>query len=283
METENWYSILPPCWVLLTSLLARRSQLKVPKPTLAGNLIKKEIFLDSLTKSPEKKRWRLDDNRELRTLWWTSPENNHPCEDKVRNNETDDRQEEPELRAQERILWREWTVGQLKKTWTICKLLWGWGGNSRCQIQHSDSRAIQTLCRWSLLAKSWIWRSRFVILDYKNTEIYKNSVSLGHSTNNVAEYCALVIGLKTALNLHILKLEAYSDSQPIVNQIHGVDETLNPVLKLFHAETLKLLSQFQQVKVQWIAREENGRADSLAKKHLIWKRRRRKERRNNKK
>lgn len=88
-------------------------------------------------------------------------------------------------------------------------------------------------------------------------------------TNNIAEYTALIEGLKYALSyvkeygtdniIHI-----YSDSQLMVNQVLGNYRIKNNNLRLLHRKVLELLDNFIW-KIEWIPREYNTEADELSK------------------
>ncbi|GKU89032.1 hypothetical protein SLEP1_g3225 [Rubroshorea leprosula] len=50
------------------------------------------------------------------------------------------------------------------------------------------------------------------------------------ATNNVAEYEALLLGLRLAAELKVKRLQIYSDSQLVVNQINSMCEVIDPIL-----------------------------------------------------
>ena len=63
-------------------------------------------------------------------------------------------------------------------------------------------------------------------------------------TNNVAEYNALLIGMQLAQELGVKYLEAYGDSQLIVNQVRGEYEVRNEDLIPYHEAAIKLAEKF---------------------------------------
>ncbi len=87
---------------------------------------------------------------------------------------------------------------------------------------------------------------------------------IGKETNNVAEYTALIMGLKKAISKKILSADFFSDSQLIVEQIKGnyrvKDETLQT---LFH-EAKGLISKMKHFSISHVRREFNKEADMLA-------------------
>jgi len=88
--------------------------------------------------------------------------------------------------------------------------------------------------------------------------------SLGHCTNNIAEYRALIFGLEIALKKRYGRLNIFLDSELLVNQIKGSYKVKNENLKILMREVRKLLSYFDSYKVEHIDRSQNHMADKLA-------------------
>ena len=88
--------------------------------------------------------------------------------------------------------------------------------------------------------------------------------SLGHCTNNIAEYKALIFGLEEALKKRYGQLNIFLDSELLVNQIKGSYKVKNENLKTLMSEVRKLLSYFDSYKVEHIDRSLNQMADKLA-------------------
>ncbi len=87
---------------------------------------------------------------------------------------------------------------------------------------------------------------------------------LGRATNNVAEYQALVHGLRFALARGARSVEVYSDSELLVRQIDGRYRVKNPGLQPLHGEAKGLLARFARARVVHVPRERNREADALA-------------------
>lgn len=87
---------------------------------------------------------------------------------------------------------------------------------------------------------------------------------LGVSTNNLAEYTALVRGLETALDLGARKVEIFSDSELLVRQVLGQYQVRSPILKPLHRQVLSLERRFAEFCIQHVPRSQNARADELA-------------------
>ena len=87
---------------------------------------------------------------------------------------------------------------------------------------------------------------------------------LGETTNNVAEYSALIFGLKEAQRQKADQVTVRMDSQLVVKQIAGEYRVKEPTLQKLHAQVLELIQGFKKFKAEHIPREENGKADELA-------------------
>lgn len=87
---------------------------------------------------------------------------------------------------------------------------------------------------------------------------------LGSTTNNVAEYAALIAVLTLAADRGVQKLVVYSDSQLLVRQITGAYRVKAPHLKPIFLQALKLRQTIPQFTIKHVARQENREADRLA-------------------
>ncbi|HLG19430.1 MAG TPA: ribonuclease HI family protein [Bdellovibrionota bacterium] len=95
-------------------------------------------------------------------------------------------------------------------------------------------------------------------------EIDSVSEFIGETTNNQAEYCALIEGLKLAKKRGFDDIEVRADSELIVRQVKGEYRVKDQRLKLRHSEVTELLQSFRSFKIRHVPREENARADELA-------------------
>ncbi len=91
---------------------------------------------------------------------------------------------------------------------------------------------------------------------------------LGHCTNNIAEYRALILGLETALKRGTSAISICLDSELLVRQIQGIYRVKNPDLKPLMAEIRDLLDRFDSWEIKHVPRSENARADALANKAI---------------
>ncbi len=95
---------------------------------------------------------------------------------------------------------------------------------------------------------------------------YEISEHIGTATNNIAEYTALIKGLSRAKALKIKNLKIFLDSELIVKQIQGSYKVKSENLKALYHEALSHLKSFKSYTISHIPREQNKRADALAKK-----------------
>jgi ribonuclease HI len=84
-------------------------------------------------------------------------------------------------------------------------------------------------------------------------------------TNNVAEYEALVLGLRAAKEMGIREMAVFGDAELIVQQFKNVYQTKHPRLKNYRNEVWDLIdSFFLAFNISFIQREENDPADFQA-------------------
>ena len=91
---------------------------------------------------------------------------------------------------------------------------------------------------------------------------------LGRTTNNVAEYYALITALDYAAAHNIRQLRVRSDSELLVRQMQGRYKVKSAVLKPLHERARKLVSALSFFHIEHISRELNSDADSLANSAL---------------
>src|SRR6202049_5075864 len=87
---------------------------------------------------------------------------------------------------------------------------------------------------------------------------------IGRTTNNVAEYYALIAALDYAAASGIRRLRVYSDSLLIVNQIKGLYKVKHPDLRPLHERANKQAAGLEAFTIQYVPREQNRDADDLA-------------------
>ena len=87
---------------------------------------------------------------------------------------------------------------------------------------------------------------------------------LGETTNNVAEYQALLLGLEEAQRLGVKKLRVLADSELMVKQLTGRYRVKSPHLIPLWRAALYALKKFQAWAIAHVPREENHLADEAA-------------------
>ncbi|MDD4938756.1 MAG: ribonuclease HI family protein [Candidatus Omnitrophica bacterium] len=98
-------------------------------------------------------------------------------------------------------------------------------------------------------------------------KVIKNVASfIGNTTNNVAEYTALIYGLQEGLMLKAESIEINTDSQLLYRQLKKIYRIKSPNITGLYNQAVHLISAFKQVSIKNIPREENRGADKLANK-----------------
>ncbi|GKU90839.1 hypothetical protein SLEP1_g4783 [Rubroshorea leprosula] len=85
------------------------------------------------------------------------------------------------------------------------------------------------------------------------------------TTNNAAEYEALIYGLKLAAELKVQSIQVFSDSQLVVLQVNGSCDIRDPQLGRYASVVNRLKSRFASFQIDKIPRADNQRADELSK------------------
>jgi ribonuclease HI len=86
---------------------------------------------------------------------------------------------------------------------------------------------------------------------------------IGETTNNVAEYRALLRGLERARALGADDVEVVGDSELVAKQINGQYKVKHAGLKPLYAEALQALAGFVRWQVRTVPRAQNAAADAL--------------------
>ena len=102
-----------------------------------------------------------------------------------------------------------------------------------------------------------------VICNSNHKIIQEHSRFLGHTTNNKAEYQALILGLEETKKLKASVVDCYLDSKLIVEQLNRRYKVKNKELGILFLKVWNLSQSFKQVNFYHIPREKNKKADSL--------------------
>lgn len=108
----------------------------------------------------------------------------------------------------------------------------------------------------------------FVLYDPDGEPIAEIGGVIGETTNNVAEYRALIAGLELALDRGVRSIEVRLDSLLLVKQVMGEYRVKASHLKPLHREAVSLMSRFDEAAIGHVRREANTVADALANEAL---------------
>jgi ribonuclease HI len=87
---------------------------------------------------------------------------------------------------------------------------------------------------------------------------------IGETTNNVAEYTAVIEGLGRAAELGARSVTLRSDSLLLISQLTGRYRVKAPHLEPLHRRARSIAAGFDRVSFEHVPREENVEADRLA-------------------
>jgi len=106
------------------------------------------------------------------------------------------------------------------------------------------------------------------IFDENGAVVKELSRYLGRTTNNVAEYEGLLMGLEALLQLGQKNIIVQSDSELMVRQMTGVYRVKDEKLKVKYQRAMDLLRRFGSYRIVHVRRESNKLADGLANRGI---------------
>ena len=107
-----------------------------------------------------------------------------------------------------------------------------------------------------------------VILDAGGNRLKEISKYIGETTNNIAEYSALLYGLEEALILRVDKIIVNLDSELVARQLTGDYRVKDPGLKPLFERAMNMLKSFKSFEIRHIEREKNKEADKLVNRAI---------------
>jgi len=107
-----------------------------------------------------------------------------------------------------------------------------------------------------------------VLTDSTAGDLGEISRTIGETTNNVAEYTAVIEGLKLAMERGVTDIEVKLDSKLVVHQLNGDWKIKSDSLRGLAVEARRLLNRFHSAKVEHVARAKNAAADALVNQAL---------------
>jgi ribonuclease HI len=108
----------------------------------------------------------------------------------------------------------------------------------------------------------------YVLEAEDGTVLAAHGEAIGVATNNVAEYRALVEGLRRAVEVGVAELEVVSDSELLVHQMRGEYKVKNDALRILWQEAQELAGRIGAVRYTAVRREHNELADRLVNEAL---------------
>lgn len=99
----------------------------------------------------------------------------------------------------------------------------------------------------------------------KVKEVYRY---IGETTNNIAEYSALLQGLEEAVKMAADEIVVNLDSELVERQLNGEYKVKDPEIKKLFEKVVSTLKNFKYFEIRHIAREKNQDADKLANKAI---------------
>ena len=91
---------------------------------------------------------------------------------------------------------------------------------------------------------------------------------IGNSTNNIAEYSALIFGLEESVILRAESVKINTDSQLLYRQLIKVYKVKHPNIIGLYNQAVRLVKEFKEFSINHIPRELNTEADRLATKAI---------------
>ena len=102
-----------------------------------------------------------------------------------------------------------------------------------------------------------------VVTDESGGELTERAETIGEATNNVAEYQALLLGIKLAKELGADEVELVADSMLTVEQVRGNWKVKQEHLKPLRKRVVQELANFGSWSIRHVRRGDNERADEL--------------------
>lgn len=107
-----------------------------------------------------------------------------------------------------------------------------------------------------------------VVHDASGKVLEERGLRIGETTNNVAEYRALLLGIERATALQASELELVGDSELVVRQVKGEYKVRDATLRELHMQVKGALDAFESWSIRHVRREENAEADLLVNQVL---------------
>ena len=83
-------------------------------------------------------------------------------------------------------------------------------------------------------------------------------------TNNQTDYEALLMGLSYLIDIGVKNVEAFGDSNLVVQQVNGESQCLDGVLSGYLSRCAQLVAELETFSIEHVRREHNMKANQLA-------------------
>lgn len=107
-----------------------------------------------------------------------------------------------------------------------------------------------------------------VVLTKEEKIIFQEGRYIGETTNNQAEYKALILGLEKAKEMGVKEVECRLDSELIVKQMNREYKVRDADLAPLFVKVWNLSLSFQKITFRHVPREQNKQADKLVNEAL---------------
>lgn len=176
----------------------------------------------------------------------------------------------------DKYVWRKVSELQLNSITSLTALaldITEFGGTIEVESHHDDDK--NTMTRKCILYSDGGSRgnpgpsaSGFIIMNDREEVLYEGGKYLGITTNNQAEYQAVLLGLEKAKEMGARQIEFRLDSLLVVNQMNGLYQIKNRDLWPIHERIKELAASFESVRFIHVRREFNRLADGMVNKIL---------------
>ncbi len=107
-----------------------------------------------------------------------------------------------------------------------------------------------------------------VVLTRQDRKIAAFGETIGETTNNYAEYTALVHALRLLSVFEVDRLRLYTDSELMAQQVKGEYRVKEKTLRSLYTQVMSMLSRYKDWEITHVPRERNAEADRLANRAL---------------
>jgi phosphoribosylglycinamide formyltransferase-1 len=108
----------------------------------------------------------------------------------------------------------------------------------------------------------------FILTDSIGTQLEAKGFFIGRTTNNIAEYTAVLKALEAARQAGARQITVFSDSELLVKQLNSKYKVKSEAIRPLFRQAVGLLEGFERWQVRHVSREKNNDADKLVNRAL---------------